>query len=619
MPFPLNQAQGSSRTFQPAIRLETTDWQPSSNLAAGQYRRRRDRGTTMARTARTGGALLTLALALAWGAGSSAAQEAAPKPDTRLTREVALEIRAAELESVLAQLSSALGVKLDAEQEMNPQRITVFAPRASIGSLQNGLAGLLKTEWRTLEDTGGPRYRLLYNTRIQAQANELRAQRRLSFVRSLLTTEQALRTGTNQAAVAAQVRAAVQQRLPHLPHTAIEAITPDYLRQTLLLFPLRLGMSAPLIRSGSVAVPFRNLPPAYQVLMAGFYTEQRSAGADVATVSEASQDLAVLESPSAELAYRLLYGDHWAGTVLLTMIGAPDVWATAMLPSALYAVPDYASLYPEATVRPTDTELGQEIGTKIDTSALSWDQAITAVAREAKIQVLSDSYPRPALFRPEGMDPVLIGSTLGATLDRLSQVYGYVWWKQGDWYLFRHRMWAEEQRVSVPERLLRSMGASLAKTEHLSPENLMSLAALSEEQLLTLHLYGSAGGKTVAPLSAFNLDDVSVARAGLIMYGQMTEPQRQLATGLGLPFPLMSPTQQVLFVRLAAERDVLVNPNEQDLWKFRLSDQFQRERLAGGWAEIGRVKMTFDYGQAGMRTTELAIRTPAAERPTARQ
>jgi hypothetical protein len=209
----------------------------------------------------------------------------------------------------------------------------------------------------------------------------------------------------------------------------------------------------------------------------------------------------------------------------------------------------------------------------------------------------------------------VLGGTLEQTLDRVCDFYGYRWSKQGDWYLFRNRQWIEQERVAVPEPVLRALGLSLGTTEHLTQSDATALAALTDEQLLTLQLFGSAAGRTYASPDEFDYNDVQLIHVGLTLYSQMTEGQRAAAREAGLPYLLMSPVQQYLFASTAHDRGYELTAEEAQGVRFRLTDEFHRERLPAGWAELGSAKMEFAYGHGSPRAVTLAIRAPVAPAP----
>jgi hypothetical protein len=102
-------------------------------------------------------------------------------------------------------------------------------------------------------------------------------------------------------------------------------------------------------------------------------------------------------------------------------------------------------------------------------------------------------------------------------------------------------------------------------------------------------------------------------QAGLGMFAQMTPQQQDLALGTGLPFALLAPDQQQVFVSMAQDRDVVLNLAEQERWRFRVSDSFSRQKATAGWIRHGRVELTFDHGGTSPRKLTLSLRVPAPE------
>lgn len=570
---------------------------------------------------RTLGFLLAGFAALGLGARAGLAQQ--PEgADPRLERAVSLEVRAATVGSVAERLSGALGLPMDTDRSLAGERITLYATNSKVRDLQNAVAALFQTGWTVTGSGEEARYRLQGNDGLLARAEALRARRRSEFVQHLLETEQQVgRSGAQ--AVAARLKAEVARRRPELPQESLDQITPAYVAQTLLLEPLRFGLAPNLLRSDLAWMPLNRLNVRQLNLAATFYLGRAperlleavdEAPASAPGLGRPGLDPAALRWPRARVEYRLLYGDRWAGNLLLTRVGTSDSWAEARLSSALYALPEYVSLYPEAAQRPLDAGSYKPIDVQIDPAAQTWDQALASISRRAGINVVSDVYLRPDVFRPAEPRRSISGATLTQLLDKVADAYGYFWWKHGDFYVFRHRMWAEERRVSVPDRVLQTLGSSLAANQALSSEALNGLAALTEEQLLTLHLYGSAAGKEETPERSFDFEEVSLGHAGLALFSQLSESQRELARGRGLPFTLMNAGQQFLFASLAYDRGIEPFFEDQQSWGFRLADRFERRRLGTGWAEVGHITMDFDCGVHGVRTARLAARAPAHER-----
>ncbi len=543
------------------------------------------------------------------------ANGAAPvRPVDPLSQELSLEVRSAILGELTEKLADSLKVGLDVDPDLAGHSITLLADETQVSDLQNALSALFGTGWQKRGEGAAARYYLPQNADLQLRAQELMKERRTLFLNNLLQTGRAVQQ-QGAPTVARDLRAGVARRLTYLPQEEVNEISADYVRQTLLLAPLPRGMGAVLTRSGSAWTPFRTLPAAYQQLFASFFVEQYQAGGSASQVVDGRSNPLILNYPQARLEYRLLHGDRWTGPLLLTRVGASDNWANSYLPASLYNLPDYSTLYPEVAERPTGPEVRRPLEILIDTEKMNWDQALLHLARTAKINVLSDAFPRPMVFRPAGRGPIIGGTDVGHTLDRLCDYYGYFWWKEGNFYLFRNRLWAEEEKVAVPQRVRQQIGQRLSRSSRLATQDLISLAALSDEQLLSMRLYGAAAGEPYAPPDAFDFNEIQVVRAGLNLLGQMNDAQREQARAEGLPFLLMSPAQQYIFASTAYDRGLVLNPEESDQWRIRFSDHFERQRLPSGWSEVGELRVDFQYGANTARRAILPIRVPAAVAP----
>lgn len=564
--------------------------------------------------------LLLTVLAGLTAAGAAGAQEA--RSDPRLDRRLALEVRVADLTALSSQLSRSLRVPMETDAEMGTRRVTIHAERTSVGDLQDALAELFRANWQVLGSGEEARYRLAESASFRSAVENLRRQRRTTFLTRLLQTEATLARQRPEV-LANALRADLGRRLPYLPEETLARVTPEYVNQVLLVSPLRLGLVDDLARTGEVSVPLSRLSARHQQLLATLFLEryqeelyrtELAADQPDERTSRNLLDPRVLFIPQARLNYRLLFGDRWTGDLLLTRVGTADNWAAAALPSSLFDLPDYASLYTDATPAPeSDPALARNVNVNIDTDLMGWDQALLTVARAGKVNVMSDAYLRPEAFRPREKGPIIVGTTLRETLDRIADYYGYRWWKVGDWYLFRNRMFADYEQVSVPPRVIRTITEALQEDDRLTAQGAAALAALPVEQLLSMHLFARAEGKPYAPGESFDLNQMELARVGLMLHAELTDAQRELARGAGIPVALLTEPQQYLFASTAYDRGVVLNPYDRDLWRFRVRETYSRERLPAGWAHIGNLRFTFNY--AGMdRQAELGLRVPAAER-----
>src|SRR5207244_9806094 len=118
------------------------------------------------------------------------------------------------------------------------------------------------------------------------------------------------------------------------------------------------------------------------------------------------------------------------------------------------------------------------------------------------------------------------GIRLRDALDRVCQQDGYFWWKQDGGYLLRHRTWVEENRVAVPDRLLQRWVESVRVQGQLTEQDLLQLAELSDEQLLTLDLESRVPGGTEFFGGGFDADNAALMQNGLFLLRSLPPAQR---------------------------------------------------------------------------------------------
>lgn len=551
--------------------------------------------------------LLASAAALAGGPASQAAPPA-PAEETSETRKLNLEARAAGVGAFLDKVGEALEVRLRADPELGQQRLTIAAKDVALPQLRTALEALYEARWRATgrdEKTGlSSDWHLVHNESLQARAGEARARRREALLRGLLVLrETALRAGPD--ARARGLRDELARRSPALPAHLREQVDASMLQDLSLLQLLSGTAGETLLRDGSVWTPARRLPPA----------PRRAFGAFFARGAPGPGTL--IDHPQARVEYRVLYGDGWSGPSLLLRAGWSDRWATRLFPGFLAGLDDDAGLLTGPASRAVDAEFRKPVSVEIDAAALTWDQALLNFARAAGVSVLSDSFPRPSPTALPGGEARIRGSDVGHTLDRLCAAYGYVWWKSGPFYLFRHRYWSEESRVEVPSALLPDLGRTVDRSGRLSNADLVALSALDDERLLSLRLYGSSEGLPAAPADAFDFNELQLTRAGLTLFGQMNDHLRELARADGAPYRLMNAEQRRTLEATARDRGIPLDTRDEAGPSFRLKDRFIREKGSGGWVQNGGIRLEFDYGGGVTRWTYLSLRLPAAA-PTPR-
>ena len=569
-------------------------------------------------TGRVGAPLLVLGLIGSAQGFAAPARRAVPPTElpvqnaipasSPLARKVSLQVRAAALGEVIASLAKATDVRLAVDPSLAGRRITLNATDTNVGGVQQALAALYRSSWGRDGTSLSIRYTLLRDSELQEAGARLRQERNGLFLDRLRGTAAALQRKPE--AVVAGLRADLVRRYPDLPASAREAVTAPLLNRALLALPLDPTRRAELVDMGGTLAFLRALPPGSQQLLTSFYS---SAGGELEpdeTQASAEATQALLTHPRARAEWRFLYGDVWTDTLFLARVGAGDSWATGSLPGALFNLPDYASLFPGTAAPVRTRELSEKVAVRIDTARLTWDQALALLARAAKLNVLSDSYPRPAFARPEGMSTMIDAPTVGGALDQLARRYGYAWWQVGDWILFRHRYWYEEERASLSDSTLRGLGEVLTGGKGVPQDVLAYLAQLDEQQLLTLNMMAAAGGGPTAPADAFEYNRAQTLRQGLRLFETFNDDQRAASQAEGLPFWQLNPAQQSVALAFAYDRGVPVDPESRQTWRFQLTSDIKAERSGATSLASGSLNLLFDFGEGGTRRMTLRLRIP---------
>jgi hypothetical protein len=582
-----------------------------------------------------------------WGAAPAPAagsgEDSRRGRETPLEKSLAIQVKAAPLHAVVAEMADASGVKMRLGRALLPatepgpgdQRVTLYAPRASVAQFQRAVATLLRLRWTRAElpaepalgvrglgaDAGGRepraashepsyRYTLEAEPRARAQVQALRERQAARFLERLLETAVAMTSPATATAHAAALREAFQIRHPQFPERRLEELDVEFLRQSLLVAPLDGLLRARLAHSRSLSLPLTWLNDPSAALLASFALGEPG-GQEAGLI----RDPRSLVLPAARAQYRLLYGDRWTDTLLRVRVGTVEDGRTAWLPSILYREEDGATLYPESRAQPNDAAIWRRLPADFSMTGRNWEEDLLKVARAMKIRVASDAYPRPSLFDIPSERPALAGVPLGDALDRLCQAYGMFWWKQGDWHYFRHRTWPEEERVDLPERFLRRFRESVREEGRLSPDDLLVLGSLEDEQLMTLGLRASrtsgsgeaapAAGAT-APYRALDVEGAGLAAASLIFYRALAPAQRELAESAGLPALWLTPIQQQLFASVAAELGYSPSMESLPGWGFVIEQQFPPAG-EGRAPTGGRIRFHWHFGQGLQRTATVAI------------
>lgn len=564
-------------------------------------------------------AVLSPVAALAQAAPPAPARPPAPPADTRLNRRFAVEIRAAPLGDVAAQLSRTLGVPLSVGLPLSDQRITGRAGEASLSEFMTALKNLFSRPWTPGVGEVAGSYSLDGSTALETAAARQVPERRRAILRRLQEVATAMnRPGADR--FATELREQVTHARPELPAEAIAQLTPEYLRQAQLLAPLRGAYLDRLAQQGFVALPIRGLAlPQQQTFLqfvAGTLLSGSSApGEEVAlAVTQVAyrQAYGLLSYPQARVEYRLVYGDAWSDVMVVIRVGYPDHWTTATLAGVLADPPDGRTYYPDASLAPEGDDLSRKLRAPVSLAGMNADEAFAALAKAADLRILADSYARPALFRPE-LDPTsLSGITVREALDLVSGAYGYFWWRQDGWILMRHRLWPEEVRVAVPDRLLRPVAANARQTGGFDDVALEFFASLGDEQLLALNMVGHSRGRPDAPLHAMDLNEIDRVQRGLHFSTALTPAQRDFAASNPLPLSYLSTAQQFDFAALAYDYGILIDPYEIDAYYFRFIESVVSGTGGGGAPLDSMLVVQLGFGPGAVRSSTLALRLPTA-------
>jgi hypothetical protein len=575
-----------------------------------------------------------LELALAgWVAAACApalAQGESPKPDAHLSKKFAIEVRSAPVASVAGQLSRALNVPLTADPAVADQRVDAKAAETTLSEFMRVSGHLLGGAWTASGEGESRTYTLTPDGPLGSAAARWNADRRTQFVRRLRQIAASMNRQLPEK-YAASLRRRLSDQHPELPEKAIAEVTVEYLRQTLLLGPLTNTTQAQLARTRFVSIPIGSLAVPQQNLVLRFasaaFAGNRGFPADESAMTPESFQTAliVLSQPQARLEFRMVFGDGWSDLILFVRAGIPDHWATATLSGLVASLPDAEALQPHAEQPAQGADLTRRIQAPLSLAGLNGDQAITALAQAAGIKVMADSFARPAVFQPPLPLESLSGLTVREALDTIAESYGLYWWKQDGWFLFRHRLWPEEQRVTVPDSVLRQLGASAQRTGGLDPDSMAALISMDDEHLLTLNLIGQARGRTDAPLRALDLSEIDLIQQGFDFYRSLAPGQQGVAEADGLSLSDLSPVQRADFAALAYDHGYFLDPAELDSMYFRLSQTFPSSGASlGGGLVDGMIVVKLGLGNNLSRAATLSLRLPtppsaptSADRPPA--
>lgn len=162
--------------------------------------------------------------------------------------------------------------------------------------------------------------------------------------------------------------------------------------------------------------------------------------------------------------------------------------------------------------------------------------------------------------------PSLSGMTLTQGLNTLCEVYGRLWWRDGDTFFFRSRTWFIQQRYDVPpETRVRLVQATAqikknnGKDSAASREILTTLGDLTREQLIGLSSQqfpdesGKVKSRTASPRPGQGVVEANNTYRYLQLFHMLnTDQQRRAMEGSGLPYKEMDDLQRKALLTFAA-------------------------------------------------------------------
>jgi hypothetical protein len=163
---------------------------------------------------------------------------------------------------------------------------------------------------------------------------------------------------------------------------------------------------------------------------------------------------------------------------------------------------------------------------------------------------VGDFYTR--LYWPPTLS--LRGQPLFDALNQLSDVANLRWNKDGDWLQFRSASYFHDRAKEVPNRLLSGWRASRQKNGHLTLEDLVEIARLSDAQL-------DAAAMADGAIQCWGLREWILPRSGALrrdlrFLAELSPAQREEATSAtGLAFTKLSLAQQQRFIEIGMRFD----------------------------------------------------------------
>jgi hypothetical protein len=452
--------------------------------------------------------------------------------DPRMEQKVSITAWSEPLEDLLTRLAPETGVMLRFEgREVGDQRVNVVLRDQPLSRALALLSDALDLYWRRERKTTGDRYVLFQDARSRKREQELTSRARERFeegIRRLIASRKPTPAEIEQLS-GRDLWEAGGRRAAEL----FARVAPRHWE--------------PLMQAGRVEVPFASLSPGDQALVRDYVAiinkrreqknqERGTPGFRIVRELDRPGSAVVLEiydgvpvGLESEFGIDVRDADGSGNGSGLALGYTPEEWRQLHETSA---PPGYEK---ERRNSPPDggPRLTASWSRWEDKTFLPWEEILQAVVKNANLQIIGDSYlyywweanttvPNPS---------TLPGRPLAEVLDAIAPPFFYVWRREEDVYLFRHRNGFLEKRHNVPERHVRRWRA------HLKDGALLPLEDLAEVALLTDRQRGMVNHRGIPTRSA------GAHRNVLRFYGALEPYQRARLQTTGLRVGELGPPQ----------------------------------------------------------------------------
>jgi hypothetical protein len=409
--------------------------------------------------------------------------------DPRLDQELSITAWSEPLEDLLARLGRQTGVPLRFEgSEIGDQRVNVVLKEQSLARTLALLAETLDLYWRREGKASRYRYVLFQDAASHRREEERIASARERFEAGIYRMVDALKLtpqGIEELRATCGWAWHLEDPVRRLAIEIVGRLAPTHLKRAL--------------QTGESELPFDSLSPGDQALVLRF-VEAANAAREKTILERGfppgSHIIGDMTRPGSSVCIKVLGGTPvgWGSFIDLCLEAADGrgsyygvspghtdaeehALEKELLPPGFEKPRSEAQPDTEPTVRVTWTRWEEK-------TFLPWEEVLKAVAEGADLQIIGDSYLY-YWWEQNSLLPsasALQNRPLAEVLDGIAPPFFYVWRREGDVYLFRHRNGWVEKRHNVPERDLRHWRERLKDGGRLTLDDLSQVALLTERQ-----------------------------------------------------------------------------------------------------------------------------------------